>query len=400
MLKDSGKKLQRLVRTAMAILMAIAVFVVSNPVLKANADNSKIAELEAKIKEAKAQKEETQSQINENKKELETLNTTTTSLKGTLTNLNVELNEVCSNLQELEEKIDSKNTEIEDMTAQLNEAIDIQDAQYAAMKLRIKYMYEKQNYAMLETVMGSKNFSDFLNKNDYFEKLTSYDRRMLEEYKETCRVIGEAKELLESQKEDLETLKDEALAEQNRVTELVSRTANTISGYQNEIAQTEEEMAQQEEVLAAQNANISALQAELAEERRLSELAAKSAWRDISQITFAEGDRYLLANLIYCEAGNQPYEGQVAVGAVVMNRVMSSVFPSTVVEVIYQKRQFSPAGSGRLALALARNDATPACYSAADAAMSGQTTVSNCLFFRTPIDGIDYKYRIGGHIFY
>lgn len=400
MLNDSGKKLNRIFKTAVAIGVAIAVFAVSNPVLQANADNSKIAELEARIKEAKAQKEETQNQIKENKKELETLNSTATTLRGTLNNLNTELNEVCNNLQDLEDRIDAKNAEIDDMTAQLEEAIGIQDAQYAAMKLRIKFMYERQNYAMVESVLGSANFSDFLNKNDYFEKLTSYDRRMLDEYKETCRVIGEAKDLLEEQREDLEALKQEALEEQNRVTGLVSRTANTIMGYQNEIAQTEEEMAQQEEMLAAQNASISALQAELAEERRLSELAAKSAWRDISQITFAEGDRYLLANLIYCEAGNQPYEGQVAVGAVVMNRVMSSVFPSTVVEVIYQKRQFSPAGSGRLALALARDDATPACYSAADAAMSGQTTVSNCLFFRTPIDGIDYKYRIGGHIFY
>ena len=101
-------------------------------------------------------------------------------------------------------------------------------------------------------------------------------------------------------------------------------------------------MLEYERQLQEQKNDIAKLQEELAEERRLSQLAAQSAWRDISEITFAEGDRYLLANLIYCEAGNQPYEGQVAVGAVVMNRVMSSVFPDTVVGVIYQNRQFSP----------------------------------------------------------
>ena len=154
-----------------------------------------------------------------------------------------------------------------------------------------------------------------------------------------------------------------------------------------------------EEQLAQQQASIAEIQKQLEEERRLSRLAAQSAWRDISEVTFAEGDRYLLANLIYCEAGNQPYEGQVAVGAVVMNRVMSSVFPDTVVGVIYQNKQFSPVASGRLALALSRDDATAACYQAADAAMSGQTTVGNCLFFRTPIDGLTGT-QIGGHIFY
>ena len=125
----------------------------------------------------------------------------------------------------------------------------------------------------------------------------------------------------------------------------------------------------------------------------------ESRWRDISEITFAEGDRYLLANLIYCEAGNQPYAGQVAVGAVVINRVKSAVFPDTVVGVIYQNKQFSPVASGRLALALAENHATAACYKAADEAMGGATTVGDCLFFRTPIEGLTGT-QIGGHIFY
>lgn len=82
-----------------------------------------------------------------------------------------------------------------------------------------------------------------------------------------------------------------------------------------------------------------------------------------------------------------------------MNRVMSSVFPDTVVGVIYQNKQFSPVASGRLALALAEDRATPACYKAADEAMKGATTVGDCLFFRTPIEGLT-GIQIGGHIFY
>ena len=52
-----------------------------------------------------------------------------------------------------------------------------------------------------------------------------------------------------------------------------------------------------------------------------SQAAANGTWRDISEVSFAEGDRRLLANLIYCEAGGEPYVGQVAVGSVVINRV-------------------------------------------------------------------------------
>ena len=120
---------------------------------------------------------------------------------------------------------------------------------------------------------------------------------------------------------------------------------------------------------------------------------------DISEVNFAEGDRYLLANLIYCEAGGESFAGQVAVGAVVINRVLSSVYPDSVVGVIYQGGQFSPVASGRLAAALAGGAATASCYQAADEAMKGNTNVGNCVYFRTPIEGLN-GIQIGGHIFY
>ena len=141
------------------------------------------------------------------------------------------------------------------------------------------------------------------------------------------------------------------------------------------------------------------LQKQLEEEIEKSRLAAQSKWRDISEVSFTEDDRYLLANLIYAEAGNQPYEGQVAVGAVVINRVLSSVFPNTVSGVIYQHKQFAPVLDGHLALALAQNRATAACYRAADEAMKGYTNVGQCVFFRTPIPGLT-GIQIGDHIFY
>ena len=93
------------------------------------------------------------------------------------------------------------------------------------------------------------------------------------------------------------------------------------------------------------------------------------------------------------------YEGKLAVGAVVLNRVRSSAYPNTVYGVIYASGQFSPAGSGRLALALAQNKATPSCYQAADEAMAGMTNVGNCVYFRTPIPGLT-GIQIGNHIFY
>lgn len=381
-----------------AVFMAAVILMCAFP-MTSYADNDRISDLEEQIDQIKKEKEETENEINEKQGEIQNLQEVTEGLQGQLNNLNSDLTEVSNNLAELEEKIAAKNAEIETTQEELEEAREVEAQQYAAMKKRIQFMYEKRDYVMTEMLFGAANFSDLLNRNDYIEQLSEYDRNQLTIFQATREEIEDKEALLEKEKKELEELKVSVEAEQSRVAGLISQTSGKISSYQNEIQTTEAEMLEYEKQLEEQKNSITALQKELEEERRLSQLAAQSAWRDISEISFADGDRYLLANLIYCEAGNQPYEGQVAVGAVVMNRVMSSVFPDTVVGVIYQNKQFSPVASGRLALALAEDHATEACYRAADAAMSGQTTVGNCLFFRTPIDGLT-GIQIGGHIFY
>ncbi|MDE6204059.1 MAG: cell wall hydrolase, partial [Lachnospiraceae bacterium] len=364
-MRKAGKK-------NIAAVVAAVLFLGAFPIT-AYAD--KISELEQKINQQKEEKEKTENEISERKDELEDLNQTTEGLKGQLNNLNADLTEVSNNLAELEDKIVLKNEEIEKTQEELAEAKRIEEEQYEAMKKRIQFMYERGDHVLLEALFGAVSFSDLLNRQDYIEQLSAYDRNKLEEFKAIRQNVEDTEARLEQEKKELDALKVTVEAEQSRVAGLVSQTSGKISSYQNEISRTEAEMIEYERQLAEQNNSIEELQKQLEEERRLSRLAAQSAWRDISEISFADGDRYLLANLIYCEAGNQPYEGQVAVGAVVMNRVMSSVFPDTVVGVIYQNKQFSPVASGRLALALAENHATQACYSAADAAMSGTTTV-------------------------
>lgn len=388
----------KLMRRRTAVLMAAIIFVCAFPITS-YADNDRIADLEEQINQKNREKEQTENEINARRDTIEDLQETTEGLKGHLSNLNSNLAEVSNNLADLEEQILVKNAEIEATRTELEEARETEADQYAAMKKRIQFMYEKRDYVVLEMLFGSASFSDLLNRNDYIEQLSKYDRQQLESYQETRREIEEKEAQLEVEKKELDELKVSVEAEQSRVAGLVSQTSGKISSYQNEILSTEAEMLEYEKQLAEQKNSIATLKKELEEERRLSQLAAQSAWRDISEISFADGDKYLLANLIYCEAGNQPYEGQLAVGAVVMNRVMSAVFPDTVLGVIYQNKQFSPVASGRLALALAENHATDACYRAAEEAMSGRTTVGNCLFFRTPIEGLS-GIQIGGHIFY
>ena len=104
----------------------------------------------------------------------------------------------------------------------------------------------------------------------------------------------------------------------------------------------------------------------------------------------------LLASIIFCEAGNQSYEGQVAVGAVVMNRVNSTSYPNTIEEVIYQSGQFTPAMTGWLDRVRTSAGYTDAAMQAAKDALAGENPIGNCLYFDQGGCGM----KIGDHFFH
>lgn len=106
----------------------------------------------------------------------------------------------------------------------------------------------------------------------------------------------------------------------------------------------------------------------------------------------------LLAALIQCEAGGEPYEGQLAVGAVVMNRVRSGAYPDTIHGVIYASGQFTPAMNGKVNKVLESGKIYPSCIQAAQEALSGVSNVGDLTHFRRN-DGRD-GIVIGNHVFH
>lgn len=93
-------------------------------------------------------------------------------------------------------------------------------------------------------------------------------------------------------------------------------------------------------------------------------------------------DTRLLAALIYCEAGIETYNGKLAVGAVVMNRVRSAAYPNTVSSVIFASGQFTPAMNGKVAKVYG-GDIPESCWEAARAAINGETNVGGATHFRS-----------------
>lgn len=106
----------------------------------------------------------------------------------------------------------------------------------------------------------------------------------------------------------------------------------------------------------------------------------------------------ILAALIQCEAGGEPYEGQVAVGAVVMNRVRSGGYPNTITDVIYASGQFVPASKGKMESLILNGNIKASCVQAANEVINGACNVGDALHFRrnNGRDGL----VIGNHVFY
>ena len=134
---------------------------------------------------------------------------------------------------------------------------------------------------------------------------------------------------------------------------------------------------------------------EIADEERAKELAKLSKNR--GAVPTSISDVQLLAALVQCEAGTQPYEGKLAVAAVVMNRVRSGGYPNSIVGVITAPGQFPPGTNGSVAAVAARG-ASSSCMQAAQAAVNGATNVGGALHFGRV--GKAPGIVIGAHVFY
>lgn len=372
------------------------------------------------VEELERQREEQQSQ-------LDSLKEYQMNLSDELTELNNGLQEISNELADTQDEIAAKNVEIEAAESRIAELTTRSESQYEAMKKRVQYMYENGNQSYLELLLGSSSFSDFLNRMEYAKSIYEYDRQELSDYQDT---LAELKQ----QKEDLETAKEELLAaeqtkqeQKSKADSLVAAQQEKISAAKSDVADAETEIADTDAEIARQKAYEEELEAQKAKEdaarqqeiKRQEEELINSQQPDASDNnanpdgtssgdnttgsdtsgggTVNASDAAMLAALIQCEAGGESYEGKLAVGSVVMNRVDSSYFPDTVVGVIYQSGQFSPVASGRFAVVLS-SGADASCVQAATEVLAGTRTL-NCLYFRRN-NGLINGTVIGNHVFY
>lgn len=175
--------------------------------------------------------------------------------------LEIELDEIVKKISELESELVEKGAEIQKVEAELVEAEEKEEQQYAAMKLRIKYMYESGDTDILEAIMASESFADLLNRAEYVQTIHSYDREMLEEYVITKENIENLKTRLEREMVELKSVQERFEEEKVSLNANLKKQKDKVDDLENElqeaIKKAEEEAAREAAARAEAAAGVS-----------------------------------------------------------------------------------------------------------------------------------------------
>ena len=209
--------------------------------------------------------EEAVAGLNSEKKELQVAKN---ELSATVEALDAQLTNVQEVLVELGEDIDRKTKQVENIKNRLREAEANQDEQYASMKQRIKFMYEKGDTAYITMVFGAQNLTDMLNKAEYIEEVSAYDRQLLNEYTETKYRVINLKDKLEVEQASLLETQEQAEIQEYQMSMLIDQKNGEIEKYESEISTKEGAIKEYEAMIASQNATIAALEASILQAER------------------------------------------------------------------------------------------------------------------------------------
>lgn len=358
--------------------------------------NESISQIENEINENQSKYDEIQNKLSE-------LENSKENLAEYVVKLNDSYTYILSVIEDLDTQISSKSEELDGIDEKISATEKQIEEQYDLMSLRIQFLYESNSTNFIESILSAANFEELINQMAYYNDIVEYDRSELEDLQASMSELNSMKDELSASLEELNSLKAEQNKQKAELEALMAEASTNISNHQAQIDEAESVAAAMVEEMEAKRNSIEELKKE--EEKRLAELARKesmaAAGETEEKVPYAQvdGDLRRLAAIIYCEARGEPYEGQVAVATVVMNRVESTRFPNTVEEVIAQPNQFTPYGMGLYAIALAKDDMQQSCIDAAREVLENGVRSGDWLFFRT-INNIVQGTYIGHHVFY
>lgn len=199
--------------------------------------------------------------------------------------LDESLEQLDQELEELEEKIADKEADIETAQEELTEAKAVEADQYAAMKLRIKYTYERGDTSFVDLLLQSKDMGQLLNRAEYIQKIYEYDKQKLDEYAQTKEEISVHEKTLETEREELLALQEETEARQSSVKTLLEEKSSELAAYDAQISAAEGQISEYETSIREQESKIQQMEAEIKRQEEEARKAAEAAGQKYNTVS-------------------------------------------------------------------------------------------------------------------
>lgn len=199
-------------------------------------------------------------------------------LDGSLSALNQELDQ-------LEDQIEEKEQDIETARQELELAMQVEREQYDAMKLRIKYMYEKSGTGYLEMLLESRDVIQLMNRAEYIQKIAEYDRKKMDEYAGAKEAVIRREEQLNTEHEQLMDLQDQTEAKQESVETLLAQKNQELKNFESQINTAQGQISEYEKDIRAQENKVRQLEAEIKRKEEEARKAAEAAGKTYNTVS-------------------------------------------------------------------------------------------------------------------
>lgn len=227
------------------------------------------------ISQLKQQKKENEKKLGELNDEISELANESKGITEELEALDDLLVEVLASVSLLEEDVEEVEEKIEVTKAELDEAVKTEEKQYADMKKRIQYMYEKGETSYVTLLLGASSIGDVMSRAEYIEQMYEYDQELLNEYIAAKEKVQEKKTQLEEEQAELEASLFELEQEKAALDELIAEKQKEQEDFETKLAKAKQEAAAYKAKIKQQNSEIKKLEEEAA--RKAAEEAKKKA---------------------------------------------------------------------------------------------------------------------------
>ena len=194
------------------------------------------ASTKEKISNAQAEQAAAQSQLDSIQSRIDELNSKKGQSEEYLSELNQQLDDLQNRLQELQDQYDAKQNELVQIQADLEDAKAKEEEQYEAMKLRIQYMYENSSgNGYMAMLFSSKSISELISRAEYIQKISDFDRDLMQEYEDTVDQVKEKEAQVQEEQAAIVELQQQSSDQQEAIQELYAAAYQELRTYSTEL---------------------------------------------------------------------------------------------------------------------------------------------------------------------